>query len=65
MKEGEGVGGKIKDSDDSKSGIVREYEMGIYCDIETARKLKNLLENKIKEFEELILNLNDNANNQE
>lgn len=59
---------KLKDSDDSKSGVVREYDMGIYIDIETAKKIKNLLDSKIKEFEGLVENLNNlnnNASNQE
>ena len=49
---------KIKDSEDSKQGIIREYEFGIFLNLETAKRLQILLQEKIKELENLG---NDNA----
>ena len=42
---------KIEDSADSKTGLVREYEFGIYFDLATATELHNFLGEKIKELE--------------
>lgn len=47
------VGEKMEDSIDSKTGIIREYEFGVYMGIETARSLSKLLSDKIKEYEQL------------
>lgn len=47
------LGEKLEDHIDSKTGIIREYEFGIYMNIETAKNLSILLENKIKEHEAL------------
>ena len=44
---------KIGDSEDSKKGILREFEVGVYLDINTAKELHTYLENKIKELEKL------------
>lgn len=41
----------IKDIDDSKEGIVREFEFGTYMDINTCISIKEFLERKIKEHE--------------
>lgn len=39
---------------DSKIGFVREYEFGVHMDIETCKSIRNLLDEKIKEFDKLI-----------
>ncbi|MCB9046364.1 MAG: hypothetical protein H6550_09510 [Chitinophagales bacterium] len=43
---------KIKDSDDSKDGILKEYEFGIYMDLETTKKIVKFLNDKIVELTE-------------
>jgi hypothetical protein len=47
------------DSKDSKVGILREYEVGIYLDRNTAQELANFLQQKIKEID--ILTNTENA----
>lgn len=48
------LGAKISDSEDSKKGIIRDYEMGVYMDINTAKDLKKFLEDRISELENLL-----------
>lgn len=43
---------KLSDSNDSKTGVIREYEFGMYIDVETAKGLKEVLEQAIKHMEE-------------
>lgn len=43
----------IQNIEGSKSGIVREFEMGIYMDLNTCESLKNFLESKIIELKRL------------
>lgn len=45
----------IKDVDGSKSGIVREFEMGVYMDINTCENLKKFLEERIAQHKELTI----------
>lgn len=45
---------RITDSNDTKSGIIREYEFGVYMDIDTAINIKSWLQTKIEEYENLI-----------
>lgn len=40
----------IKDTEDSKQGIVREFEFGTYMDINTCISIKEFLEKKIEEY---------------
>lgn len=40
----------IKDIDGSKTGIIREFEFGVYMDINACENLKVFLERKIEEF---------------
>jgi hypothetical protein len=47
------VGAKIQDSPDSKNGIIREFEIGIYMDITATKELHTFLGQKIEEFEKL------------
>lgn len=42
-----------EDSEDSKEGIIREFEFGIYMDLNVAKQISDFLLNKITEFEEL------------
>ncbi|HEY8780110.1 MAG TPA: hypothetical protein VIM16_00705 [Mucilaginibacter sp.] len=42
---------KVKDNSDSKKGIVREYEFGIYCDLKTAINIRDFLTDRISELE--------------
>ncbi|MCB9425526.1 MAG: hypothetical protein H6584_00650 [Flavobacteriales bacterium] len=43
----------IKDIDDSKQGIVREFEFGAYMDINTCISIKEFLERKIEEYKSI------------
>lgn len=48
------LGKSLGDSEDSKTGILREYEFGIYMDIAVAKAIITLLTNKISEYETAI-----------
>ena len=48
----EGNLGEITDRT-SKSGIIREMECGLVMNIETAQQIKDWLEDKLNQFEEL------------
>jgi hypothetical protein len=51
----DGTLGPLKNvSKDSKNGIIREYDFGIHVDIDTCIGIKNLLEQKIREYERII-----------
>lgn len=54
------VGTLIKHSDDSKSGILREFEFGIYMNIQTAKSIVELLNTKIDMYESLLNNTQQN-----
>ncbi len=41
----------IEDVEDSKHGIVRDFDFGIIMDINVCKKIKDFLENKIEEYE--------------
>lgn len=43
----------IRDIEDSKSGIIREFEFGVYMDINTCKNLKDFLEQRIEEYKRL------------
>ncbi len=43
----------IKDIEGSKTGIIREFEFGIYMDINACENLKVFLERKIEEFRQI------------
>jgi len=47
------IGEIIKNTESSKSGLVREFEFGIYMDINTCVNLREFLTLKIKEYEKL------------
>jgi len=47
------LGAVIRDIDDSKVGIVREFEFGAYMDVYTCVALKEFLEKKIEEFNQI------------
>jgi len=42
---------KIADSEDSKKGIIREFETGVYMTIETAKEIHKWLGDQISNFE--------------
>lgn len=44
------IGEAIKNIEGTKNGIVREFEFGIYMDIQACESLKQFLELKIEEF---------------
>ena len=50
----------IENSSESNSGIIREYEIGVYLDINVAKNIVEFLKNKISELEQL--NEQTNAN---
>ena len=43
----------IKDIEGSKTGIIREFELGVYMDINACESLKVFLEQKINEFRKI------------
>lgn len=43
---------KIADSGDSKKGVIREFETGVYMTIETAKEIHKWLGNQISDFED-------------
>lgn len=47
------IGEKLGDSIDSKTGIIREYEVGIYMGYETATAISKFLIDKLREWDEL------------
>lgn len=47
------IGKPIEDSEDSKEGVIREFEFGTIMDINVCISLKNFLEQKIEEYESL------------
>lgn len=44
---------KINDSEDSKDGIIREFETGVYMTIETAKEFHKWLGEQLSKFEKL------------
>ncbi len=48
------LGKLIGVTEDSKTGIIREYDFGIYIDINTCKSIRNLLNDKIEEYDKLI-----------
>ena len=56
LKEDGSLGQLHSVSEDSKSGIIREYDVGIHMDLNTCAGIKNLLEQKIHEYQSLIVN---------
>jgi hypothetical protein len=59
------IGEKLGDSIDSKTGIIREYEFGIYMNIETAKNISNFLQDKIKEFETITKEKKHDSNSKQ
>ena len=49
------LGELLGNGDDSKNGIIREFEFGVYMDVNTCKSLKIFLEQKIEEFKELSI----------
>lgn len=47
------VGEALKNLKDTKSGIIREFEFGIYMDINACKNLVNFLLKKMEEFESI------------
>jgi len=52
--ENNAIGKLIKNSDDTKTGVLREYEFGVYMSIEVAKSIVALLSAQIEQFEKLI-----------
>lgn len=48
------LGKLVGTTKDSKTGIVREYDFGIHLDINTCKSIRNLLNEKIEEYDKLI-----------
>lgn len=55
------MGDKIADSEDSKQGLLREFEFGVYMDITTAKSLVEFLNVKITELEKALIFINDKS----
>lgn len=49
------MGSLLRDLDESKKGIIREFEVGVYMDIQIAKALALLLTEKIEELEKAQL----------
>ncbi len=47
------VAGRVNDPD-SKEGFLREYEMGVYMDVNTAQEIVTFLQQKINELRALM-----------
>lgn len=45
------LGDVISHSDDSKKGFIREFDFGVFMDVNTCKGIIELLERKIKELE--------------
>lgn len=50
INENGSLGNPIQDFDDSKVGLVREFEFGTYMDLNTCINLRDFLDKKIEEF---------------
>ena len=50
------VGDKVKDGEDSKIGVVRQYEFGVYFDLKTAKDIRSFLNDRINELESISIN---------
>lgn len=48
------IGDFIKNSEESKVGLIREFEAGIFMDIEVAKALVSLLSQKVSELEKAL-----------
>lgn len=46
----------LNNSEDSKTGVLREFEFGIYADISVAKAIIKLLTEKIDDFEKTVQN---------
>jgi hypothetical protein len=51
------LGSVISNSPDTKTGILREFEFGIYMNLNVAKAMVVLLNSKIEEFESVTKNL--------
>lgn len=51
------------DSEDSKVGLIREFEFGIYMDLNVAKQISDFLLNKISEFEQITKSKTDADSN--
>jgi len=47
------IGNLMANSEDSKNGIIREYEIGVYMDIRTASEIAYFLLDRVKELNKL------------
>lgn len=56
------VGNFSSNSEDSKTGIIREYDFGIYMDLPAAKSLVDFLSTKITELQKLLNSHNDVPN---
>jgi hypothetical protein len=52
---------RIEDSNDTKEGIIREYEFGVYMNIETAKNILSWLQIKVDEYNNLIKEQSDDS----
>lgn len=53
---------KLNDSEDSKDGIIREYDFGAYMNLDTAKQLIELLSHKVNELEIYLKSQDNDAN---
>ncbi|RYE56055.1 MAG: hypothetical protein EOP48_08840 [Sphingobacteriales bacterium] len=56
------VGDKITDSVDSLAGVLRQFEVGIYMDLNSAKSLVDFLSAKVYELETILNRNNDSRN---
>ncbi len=48
------LGEAVVNSKDSKQGILREFEFGIYMDVHTAKSVLEFLKTKIEDLEQIV-----------
>lgn len=59
ITDGGTVGNVLGHSEDSKQGFLREFEVGIYMDLNAAKSLAQFLNGKVAELEKLITTSNE------
>lgn len=47
------LGNLVSVGEDSKTGLVREFDFGLHMDIDTCKSIRDLLSQKIAEFENI------------
>jgi hypothetical protein len=62
--ENNAIGALIENSADSKNGVLREYEFGVYMNPEVAKSIITMLSTQLELFENFVKDQQDATNNQ-